>query len=131
MDSYKAGSGPQQIVLTVDIDTFGLAATRAVVVDMQSTDPGNTVAVSDNATGDIPPAPIGSADSLKGKRLSVFTKIDLLGDEASRKKEIKRLSGTYILDNGIDGHKVFGKPEKIVTDDLFTVFLHKKIDLTA
>lgn len=33
MDKYKVGSGPQPINLTVDIDTFGLAASRVIVVD--------------------------------------------------------------------------------------------------
>jgi len=131
MSTYNVGKGSQQIRLAVDIDTIGLAASRAIAVDLNSTDPATPVAHSDNATGDIAQKQIGTAKVLKNKRLSVLTKIDLIGDLDSRKKESERISGKYILDDGKDGHMVFDDPDKVVADDFTTVILFKQVDLTA
>lgn len=130
MSTYRVGKGQQQIKLSVDITTIGLAASRAIVVDLNSNDPALPVAHSDNATGDIAQTKIGTAKSLKNKRLSVLTKIDLIGSIAEKKKESERLTGKYILDDGIDGHQIFDDPDKIVADDFSVVILYKEIDLT-
>ncbi len=129
MSTYKVGNGQQQIKFAADIDTFGLAASRAITVNLATNDPAVTVGHSLDATGDIPRKEIGTADSLAGKRLAILTKIDLVGDEDARKKESKRLTAKYFLDNGAAGYKVFDDPEKTISDDFFSVILYKEIDL--
>jgi hypothetical protein len=131
MSTYDVGKGSQQIRLAVDIDTIGLAASRAIIVDLNSADPAKPVAHSENATGDIAQKQIGTAKGLKNKRLSILTKIDLIGDPGDLKKECERITGKYILDDGKEGHVVFNDPQKVVADDFSTVILFKQIDLTA
>ena len=131
MATYQVGNGTQQIKMAVDIDTFGLAASRAVVFDTATNDPTHKVGCSTNATGDIPQTQIGQAISLQKKQLSVLTKIDLIGDASFKQKESVRLGGIYILDDGLDGHKEFDNPEKTVADDFSSVILSMFIDFTA
>lgn len=131
MEIYQVGNGLQQIKMAVDIDTFGLAASRAVVFDMATDDPSHNVGCSTNATGDISQTPIGQATSLQNKRLSVLTKIDLIGDASFKQKESERLGGKYILDDGTDGHKVFDNPEKTIANDFSSVILSMYIDFIA
>lgn len=129
MDTYKVGNGTFQITLIADIDTIGLAASRAIVIDLNVPGPGLPVAHSQDATGDIPQTEIGSADLVRNKRLSILTKIDLIGDEAARKAESERLTGKYTLNGGEESLKVFTAPIKTVHNNFSTVFLHKPIDL--
>lgn len=131
MSSYHVGHGQQQVKLAADIDTFGLAASRAITLDLHSPDPSVTVAHSFNATGDIPRKEIGTPLTLTGKRLSILTKIDLIGSLEERKAESKRITARYFLDDGADGYKVFDDPEKTVAQDFSSVVLFKVIDLTA
>jgi hypothetical protein len=131
MSTYKIGNGSKQITLAVDIDSFGLAASRAILVDVNTNDPEVTVGHSADATGDIARTDIGLCDALKNKRLSIMTKIDLIGSPGNRKKEADRLSGKYILDDGAEGTKSFSDAEKIISDDVTTVILYKEIDLIA
>ena len=128
--SYSAGKDQNRISLMVDIDTIGLAATRAIVVDLQTEDPAEAVGHSENATGDIPEKDIGTAKKLKGKLLSILTKIDLIGDEEANKKECARLAGKYYLDGGKDGYVYFDDPRKTVAADFSRVILNMEIDLT-
>jgi len=129
MDTYRVGNGAQQINLAVDINTLGLAASRAIVLDLSSPAPALTVGVSTNATGDIQEREIGIPDSLKNMRLSILTKIDLIGDQASNSAESERLTGIYSLNNGAEGFKMFDKPEKTVAADFSSVVLFQIIDL--
>ena len=129
MSTYKVGNGSKQITLAADIDTFGLAASRAIVLDIHTSDPETTVGHSVDATGDISRVDIGVCDSLKNKRLSVMTKIDLVGDLPARKKEAQRLGAKYILDDGPEGSKSFSDPQKIISGDFMTVILFKTVDL--
>ena len=131
MTTYQVGNGTQQIKMAVDIDTFGLAASRAVVFDTATQDPSLKVGCSANATGDIPQVQIGQAISLGNMQLFVITKIDLIGDESFKQKESVRLGGKYILDDGLDGHMVFDNPEKTVSADFSSVILSMYIDLTT
>ncbi len=130
MDTYNLGDGPQQIQLTVDISTIGLAGSRA-----NAGKPGGSavaVAHSVDVTGDIPITNIGDAKSLKGSTLVISTLIDLkiLGDKEARKAHSDRISGKYILDNGTDGHKVHDQPDKkMPNDDYTTVILLKQFNL--
>ena len=65
MSSYKTGNGPQQISLSVDIGTIGLAGTRVSI--NKAGNPPIPVANSADVTGDVLPAKdIGSANSIKG-----------------------------------------------------------------
>ena len=128
MSTYKIGNGSKQITLAVDIDSFGLAASRAIIVDLNTNDPVITVGHSVDATGDITRTDIGLCDSLKNKRLSIMTKIDLIGSLDSRKKEAARLNAKYILDEGVEGSKSFSDAEKIISDDVTTVILYKEVD---
>ena len=130
MSTYQVGDGPTQIKLAVDLDTVGLAASRALVLDLNSSDPSITVGKSLDATGDIPRKDIGTAASLKNKRLSILTKIDLIaGSTADKKRESERLTMKYILEDGSQGHAAFTDPDKIVADDFSTVILFKEVDL--
>ncbi len=130
MSNYRVGSGSSQITLEVDINTFGLAASRAIVLNILSNDPETTVGHSLNATGDIPRKDIGSRDFLVGKRLSIMTKIDLLGSLAERKKEAERLTAKYILHQGPDGPLSVSDPMKVIAKDFKTVILYREFDLT-
>jgi hypothetical protein len=130
MQTYKVGAGTQQIMLSVDIDTVGLAATRARLVIVQSTEPGVTVATSSDATGDIlPQKKIGARDSVVAKRLSVVTRIDLLGKLPERKAEAERLTGTYQLDGGPGGSISDFEATKKANKDFTSVGLQLLVDL--
>jgi hypothetical protein len=129
MSTYKIGNGPKQITLAVDVDSFGLAASRAIIVDVNTDDPVITAGHSVDATGDIARTDIGRCDALQNKRLSIMSKIDLIGSLETRKKEAARLSAKYILDEGAEGSKSFSDGEKIIADDVTTVILYKEIDL--
>jgi hypothetical protein len=129
MSTYKVGNGNKQITLAADINTFGLAASRAIILDINTTDPEITVGNSVDATGDISRTDIGTCDTINGKRLSIMTKIDLIGDLEARKKNAESTGAKYFLDEGADGHKSFSDPLKEVSQDFTTVILFKTIDL--
>ncbi|MGB4846188.1 MAG: hypothetical protein WBP16_17095 [Ferruginibacter sp.] len=129
--SYDVGKDSSRIALMADIDTIGLAASRATVLDLSSTDPSESVAHSVDATGDIAEQEIGTGKTLKKKQLTILTKIDLIGDKEAKKKESERISAKYYLDGGKDGYLYFDDPIKVVADDFSTVFLLMEIDLTA
>lgn len=128
MNTYQVGTGSPQIKLTVDIDTLGLAASRAVVFNTQTDEPSIKVGTSANASGDIAQTQIVVPGSLQNMRLSVLTKIEIIGDNDLKKKECQRLSGKYILDAGSEGHKVFDNPQKTIADDFSGVILNMYID---
>lgn len=131
MDSYKVGNGNQQVVLTADVTTIGLAATRAIV----NSSPITTVAMSNDVTGDILEKEIGIAGHLVNRTLAVMSKIDLsiFLTEQERKKEYENLKISYALSGGDDGEKDFNiEPEFVVpSDDYKVVIIVKKISLTA
>lgn len=130
MDTYIAGDGPQNIALTVDISTIGLAGTRANI--SKPGVPPISVAHSVDVTGDIQTTNIGSANSLNGNILTISTLVDLkiIGDLEARKKEYDIIRSTYILEKGIDGHKVYDVPDnKVPANDYSTVVLVKQIIL--
>jgi len=130
MHTYNLGSGTQPIQLTVDVSTLGLAATRAILVDVNSTSPGVSVAQSIDATGDISITGIGLPDILKNKRLSIFTKVNLTGtDPDSRKKEFDGITATYVIANGADGQLTVSDPQKTVDDNFLSAMVIQHIDL--
>jgi hypothetical protein len=130
MNTYKVGNTTKQIELEVDIDTFGLAASRAVVLKPGIPSSIVSVAHSANATGDIKRVKIGAAKSLIDKKLSIITKIDLVGnDEDANKSECERLGGIYILDKGTGEEKTFDNPEKTIANDFTSVLLYLEVNL--
>jgi hypothetical protein len=130
MHTYNLGSGVQPIQLMVDISTLGLAASRAILVEVNSSMPGVSVAHSNDATGDIPATGIGAPVNLKNKRLSIFTKVDIIGDELeTRKKEFEGITARYTLSNGPDGEVVFSDPQKTIDQNYFSALIHQHIDL--
>ena len=133
MDSYKAGSGLLQILLSTDITTIGLAGSRATVFIPGSGNPSIPVAHSVDATGDIPVSAIGLPASLKGKRISIMSKIDLsiVGDREAREKEFNKLSSRYFLDGGPEHLRKFdASPDEVThSDDFNTVLIFKTIDI--
>lgn len=130
MEQYQTGTGTQNILLTVDISTLGLAATRAILVDLNSSATGISVASSHDASGDIPSTSIGKAGDICNRRLSIITKIDLLGDDAaSRQREFENLRASYEIRNGAAGVGEFTKPEKKADVDFKTGYLYMHIDL--
>ena len=129
MSTYQTGNGTGQISLAVDISTIGLAASRAITINLNNTDPGKPVAHSENATGDIPTQSIGQAAVLQGLRISVVTQVSFWGDDAQRKAQYNSLTATYTLDGGTDGEKTYNDP-KITVDAGFNVaIVNKNIDL--
>lgn len=127
---YNAGNGAGQVTLAVDISTFGLAASRAVVID--SSNNQTTVAHSVNATGDIAQQQIGAANTLSGKWLRVLTKVDIVSnDQNERQQEYNNITAAYTLDGGADGNKVFNAADtKTASDDFTTAFLLITIQLS-
>ena len=130
MDTYSIGTGDHQVQLSVDVSTTGLAASQVIVVEIYSDANGIQVAKSTDATGKIASAEVGTPDFLKNKRLSVFTKIDLTGnDPVARKQESEKVSAEYTLYNGENGAKTFSSFDKKVIGDYESVMLIKHIDL--
>jgi hypothetical protein len=130
METYPVGNGAIQISMSADISTISLAASRALVVDLNSSDPGKPVGHSADATGDISKTGIGTAAALRGLRLSIFTRIDVLGSSLEeRKKEYDRATGYYSLSGGTNGDTNFNTPDKSANADYSTMILHQLIDL--
>lgn len=133
MDSYKAGSGELQILLSTDISTIGLAGSRATSFILGSGDPSVPIAHSVDATGDIPVSAIGKPSQIKGRRISIMSKIDLsiVGDLEDRKSEFNKLKAMYILDGGAEHLKEFEAcPDDIThAGDYTTVLIFKTIDI--
>jgi hypothetical protein len=133
MDSYKAGLGPLQIVLSTDISTIGLAGSRATIFIPGSGNPSLPIAHSVDATGDIPVSPIGIASNLRGHSISIMSKIDLsiVGNFDDRKNEFNKLKASYILDGGAEHLKQFEVSADEVTyaDDFATVLIFKTINI--
>jgi len=123
--TYNIGNNASVISLSADIDTIGLAASRATIFKDGS---ATAVAHSADATGDIATQNIGSGASLKGSRLQVFTKIALTGSDADqRAAEADQLSGTYTLDGGSAGLQTYSHSTKDYIDP--NVFLQFLVDL--
>jgi len=123
--TYNLGNSVSSISLGADIDTIGLAASRATIYKDGS---ATAVAHSVDATGDIANQEIGKSNDLKGSRLQVFTKIALTGSDAGlRAAEAEQLSGTYMLAGGRDGLKTYTHSTKDYVDP--NVFLQFLVDL--
>jgi len=133
MDTYRAGSGSLQILLSTDISTIGLAGSRATVFMPGTGDPSIPVAHSVDATGDIPVSAIGKPPALQGRRISVMSKIDLsiVGDQEAREKEFNKMGARYFLDGGPEHLKEFAADPLDVThsEDFNTVLIFKTIDI--
>lgn len=129
MDTYQTGSGTGQISLKVDITTFAAAASRAIVIDLNSTAPGREVAKSDNVTGDIPTENIGRAADLQNLRLNINSQVQFWGDEAQRKSQFEDLGVKYVVDGGTDGEKTYADPEIDVDAEYTLARISKSIDL--
>src|ERR1044071_522692 len=111
MDTYIVGNTSQQVKLALDVDTIGMAASRAFVDNGPNNDL-NGVAQSENATGDITQKKIGAANELQNHLLVIITKIGLFGTLSERKKEFDKLTSKCLLSDGEEGFKEFDKPEK-------------------
>ena len=133
MDTYKAGSGTLQILLSTDISTIGLAGSRATMFVPGSGVPSIPIAHSVDATGDIPVSAIGTPSLLKGKRISIMSKVDLsiVGDAQAREREYNKIRARYFLDGGAEHLKAFDVDASDVThsDDFNTVLIFKAIDI--
>jgi hypothetical protein len=130
MQTYTVGSGTASIQLKVDISTLGLAASRAIVVDLHSSAPGVSVAHSNDATGDIQDTSIGLPENLKVRRLSIYTKVDITGNNLElRKKEYEEISASYVLSNGEDGLVIYKEPHKNVDENYQVAMVIQHIDL--
>lgn len=127
-NSYNIGNSPNPINLAVDVTSIGLAASRANIIDVAAGTPGIPVAHSVDATGDIPSQSIGTTASLTGKRLSVFSKISLIGaTPADRQAEANAVMATYTLSGGNGGTQNYNYETKSYMDP--NVFLTINIDL--
>jgi len=127
-NTYNIGNSAGQITMEADISTVGLAATQAIVLDVSGDDDGTRVASSTDATGNIPTQPIGDFNLLKGKRLTVFTKISLTdSDPAARAIQAAQVSGIYILDGGDGGAQTYTNTTRDYKDP--NVFMNCLVDL--
>jgi hypothetical protein len=128
MDSYQIGAGTDLIKFACDVNTFGLARSRALV-----TDEGKTTIywtdVSTDASGDITRAPITEAVTLPGKQLLVLTEISLaiFTDQNERKSEAERLTALYYLEGGAQGFTKFFPDQVVPNDDFTKVIVTKQI----
>jgi hypothetical protein len=128
MATYQLGDGDDLVTLIVDINTVGLAASRAIVIQVSPTSLGVAVANSVNASGDISRKNIGDRNNLKNKRLSILTKIDLWGDRQQREDQFNSITATYAVNGGIQGLTVFQTPQRSVDSDFRSVLLHQAVD---
>lgn len=132
MEQYNVGTGNEAIFLAVDISTLGLAASRAILVDVASSAPGTSVASSHDASGDIPSVLIGKAADIRNRRLTIVTKVDLIGkDYETRKKEFEQMTAKYDLKSGLGAEARFTNPEKKSDAEFQTGYLYMHIDLIA
>jgi hypothetical protein len=129
METYETGNSEQQISLAVDISTFALAASSASIKIVDQPTAGISVAQSENASGDISTQPIGKASDIQNKRLTILTKIDLIGSLEDRKNAFDDIDATYTLSGGPNGLQTYVDPLKSVDEDFTTVLLAKPIDL--
>lgn len=129
MDTYQVGNGVTSIKLSADIRTLHLAASRAITVDLTPPNDSKAVAESADASGDIQPKEIGTPQELRGRRLSVLTRIDLFGTPEERKAAYKNITAIYELSLGAEGQKQFINPDKTAHNNYNRVYLHKTIDL--
>jgi hypothetical protein len=131
MDSYKTGTGTQQVRLAVDISSNGIATTRGFLITTvnRTAIPG---CASKDATGDIIQMPISQASALQGTELLIVTNIQLFwSDEDTRKIEFEKITARYVIDDGEEGHKEFPEADlKVNALGNFTeIWLHKTIKL--
>ncbi len=130
MEQYHVGTENEEISLAVDISTLGLAATRAILVEVASSLPGTSVASSHDASGDIPGVLIGKAADIINHRLTIVTKVDLIGnDYETRKKEFEQMTAKYELWAGVGTQTRFSKPDKKADADFQAAYLYMHIDL--
>lgn len=130
MDTYQTGNTPTQIKFATDVETWAMARSRALAIDMHSEKVVASVASLD-ATGDIPRADFATASLLNGKLLSVWTEVrlDIFPDLAERKKQLKNTVVTYLLEGGTGGSKTF-EPDKVVPlEDYRKAIISKRIQL--
>src|SRR6185312_3030765 len=127
-NTYNIGGSTGQITLEADISTVGLAATQAIVLDVSGDDDGTRVASSTDATGNIPSQAIGDFNLIKGKRLTVFTKISLTdSDPAARANQAASVSGIYILAGGDGGAQTYTNTTRDYKDP--NVFMSCLVDM--
>lgn len=116
-DNYNIGNAQGSIALEADIEAVGPAATRASVILLAGTASGTAVAHSNDASGAIPEQPIGTGPKLKGLRLSVFTRVGLIGSTPNeRAQESANVTATCTLDGGDAGVETFNAPVKNYND---------------
>lgn len=131
MDSFNVGNGDSEIFFSTTISTVGLARTRGVVFNPETTEI-ITTRLSDDASGGISNSPIGAAGILQNKRLSVLTEInlELLTDYKERENEFKKIEALYFLKKGKEAEREFNSIDnKEASDDFKTVAILKEIDL--
>lgn len=129
MSTYKTGSTSPNVILDVDVDTIGPAATRASKRPTGSGGGGITVGYSVDATGDITKSSLGGASSLIGSTITIATTINLFGGDEEREREYERLQAVYILSGGDEGKKEFEVDLKLHNTDFSIVTLVKNISL--
>jgi len=127
-ETYNIGASTAQITLKLDINTIGLAASRAFYLDAASTATGTAVAHSVDATGDIDTTEVGDYTILKGMRLATFTMIALTGaDAVARQSEADACTAECTVNGGDDGSKNYTNPDKNYLDP--NVFLSFSVDM--
>jgi hypothetical protein len=125
---YSIGTSRNGVSLEADINTIGVATSRAVTIQLTNAYYATEVACSTDATGEIPKQIIGDYSLLKGNYLSVLTKISLAGnDAAARAAEAMSIKATYILEGGEAGTQVYNNP--IITYNDPDVLIDLIVDL--
>ncbi len=132
MDTYQTGDSSAKIKFATDVETWAMARTRALVIDVRS-EKVVVSAASADATGDIPRSDLAPASLLNGKLLSVWTEIrlDIFPELEERKRQLHNTSVDYLLEGGVDGAKTF-KPDSVVPlADYTKAIISKKIQLIS
>jgi len=127
-DIYNIGASTTQITLEATISTFGLAATTVNLIDVAA---GTIIQlpINDDGNGNIlPKQNIGDHTLLTGKRLQIFTKVTLTGDDApTRANNAAATTGSYTIDGGDDGVKAYTDADTTYIDP--NVFVEQLIDM--
>ncbi len=104
---YDTGLGKNEISLTVEVGTTGIAYTKVYFKKKEGQ--FKIIKESNANSGAIPKIIIGNSDELKEAALSITTNLDFsFLQEKERELAISKLSIKYILSGGFSGHYSFG-----------------------
>src|SRR5688572_25316661 len=120
MATDQVGNRAQQIKLPVDINTLGLAASRAIVLDLSFTCSCRDCWCHFKCYRGRTEREIGTAD---GKKLSILTKNRPDWRPGCNSADSERLTRIYILNNGVEGFRCSTHQKKRFTTSTTSITL--------